>query len=464
MRGGLTLRMALASALLTLIVGAAFGTMLVAVTNVLDSTQSRRHTRQELVAADGLQSLLIDLETGVRGFIITGQERFLGPWTHARTAFPKQVALLERLIADDPVQRQRVRRIVREMTSYIRDYSVPLVAAVRRQAPSARSVDRTEDGKRRVDKLRQAFDTVRATGSADLAAKEESANIAGRRALIGAGAGVAGSVLLILLFTGYLTRMIVRPVRRAALMADRLAGGNLAARMTESGPGKIGTLERSFNVMADSLERSRDELAASRARVVATADDTRRRIERDLHDGAQQRLVSLALGLRAAQASVPPELGTLEAELSRVAEGLASVLDDLREIARGIHPAILAEGGIGPALKTLARRSPIPVELEVHPESQTRLPESVEVATYFVVAEALTNAAKHAEASSILVRVDVDDDELRVSIRDDGRGGADPDTGTGLIGLKDRVEAIAGTLVVESPVGGGTTLLVVLPL
>jgi signal transduction histidine kinase len=315
-----------------------------------------------------------------------------------------------------------------------------------------------------VDKLRQAFDTVRATGSADLLAKEESANIAGRRALIGAGAGVAGSVLLILLFTGYLTRMIVRPVRRAALMADRLAGGNLAARMTESGPGEIGTLERSFNVMADSLERSRDELAASRARVVATADDTRRRIERDLHDGAQQRLVSLALGLRAAQASVPPELGTLETELSRVAEGLASVLDDLREIARGIHPAILAEGGIGPALKTLARRSPIPVELEVHPESQTRLPESVEVATYFVVAEALTNAAKHAEASSILVRVDVDEDELRLSIRDDGRGGADPDTGTGLIGLKDRVEAIAGTLVVESPVGGGTTLLVVLPL
>jgi signal transduction histidine kinase len=234
--------------------------------------------------------------------------------------------------------------------------------------------------------------------------------------------------------------------------------------MTESGPGEIGALERSFNVMADSLERSRDELAASRARVVATADDTRRRIERDLHDGAQQRLVSLALGLRAAQASVPPELGTLEAELSRVAEGLASVLDDLREIARGIHPAILAEGGIGPALKTLARRSPIPVELEVHPESQTRLPESVEVATYFVVAEALTNAAKHAEASSILVRVDVDEEELRLSIRDDGRGGADPDTGTGLIGLKDRVEAIAGTLVVESPVGGGTTLLVVLPL
>jgi signal transduction histidine kinase len=464
MRGGLTRRMALASALLTLIVGAAFGTMLVAVTNVLDSTQSRRHTRQELVAADGLATLLIDLETSVRGFIITDQERFLGPWKHARTAFPTQAALLERLVADDPIQLQRVRHIVQGVTSYIRDYSVPLVAAVRRHDPSARSVDRTEDGKRRVDRLRRAFDTFRATGRADLAAKEESANIAGRRALIGAGAGVAGSVLLILLFTGYLARMIVRPVRRAAVMADRLAGGNLAARMTESGPGEIGALERSFNVMADSLERSRDELAASRARVVATADETRRRIERDLHDGAQQRLVSLALELRAAQAAVPVELGTLAAELSRVAEGLASVLDDLREIARGIHPAILAEGGIGPALKTLARRSPIPVELEVQPESQTRLPERVEVATYFVVAEALTNAAKHAGASSILVRVDVEDGVLRLSISDDGKGGADADRGTGLIGLKDRVEAIEGTLVVESPAGGGTTLLVGLPL
>jgi signal transduction histidine kinase len=463
-RGSLSFRMALASGLLVVIVGAAFGTMLLAITNLLDSTQSRSHTRQELVAADGLEKLVIDLETGIRGFVITGRQRFLDPWTQARIGFPNQARQLERLVSGNPVQLRRVQRIVQATTSYVRDYSVPLVAAVRRHDPSARSVARTDDGRRRIDALREAFETFRATGRADLAARESSANVAGRRALVGAGVGVAGSTILILLFSGYLTRVIVRPVRRAASMADQLASGDLSARMSESGPGEIGTLEQSFNVMADSLERSRDELASSRARIVATADETRRRIERDLHDGAQQRLVSLALELRAAQAAVPEEAGELEAELSRVADGLASVLDDLREIARGIHPAILAEGGLGPALNALARRSAVPVEVDLRTAPHARLPQQVEVAAYYVVAEALTNAAKHAGASTVVVRAEADDSVLRLSIRDDGNGGADPTAGSGLIGLRDRVEAIAGTLVIESTVGSGTTLLVELPL
>jgi len=143
------------------------------------------------------------------------------------------------------------------------------------------------------------------------------------------------------------------------------------------------------------------ELTASRARVVAAADETRRRIERDLHDGAQQRLVSLGLALQAAQAAVPPQLGELEGELASVAGGLASVQEDLQEMARGIHPAILARGGLGPALKTLARRCPVPVELDVR--GSARLPERVEVAAYYLVAEALTNAAKHAHASVVHV-------------------------------------------------------------
>jgi signal transduction histidine kinase len=207
---------------------------------------------------------------------------------------------------------------------------------------------------------------------------------------------------------------------------------------------------------------SRTDLAASRGRLVATADETRRRIERDLHDGAQQRLVSLALELRAAQTTVPPELGELEAQLSGVADGLASVQNELREIARGIHPAILIESGLGPALKTLSRRSPVPVELDV--SNGARLPERVEVTAYYVVSEALTNAAKHADATVVHVDVHPVDGALRVSVRDDGAGGADPTAGSGLVGLRDRVEALGGRISVESPVGTGTSVRAELPL
>ena len=203
------------------------------------------------------------------------------------------------------------------------------------------------------------------------------------------------------------------------------------------------------------------ELTASRARIVATADETRRRIERDLHDGAQQRLVSLALQLRAAQATVPPELGRLHAELDRVAAGLTSTLDELREYARGIHPAILAEGGLARALKALARRSSIPVTLDVR--AVARLPELVEVTAYYVISEALANVAKHAEATTVHIDVEGIGDVMRLAVRDDGIGGADPARGSGLVGLKDRVAAVGGTLSVRSRPGEGTTLVAELP-
>ncbi|MDP9255267.1 MAG: histidine kinase, partial [Actinomycetota bacterium] len=180
-----------------------------------------------------------------------------------------------------------------------------------------------------------------------------------------------------------------------------------------------------------------------------------------LHDGAQQRLVSLALELRAAQAAALPG-AELEGQLARVAEGLARAVDELREMARGIHPAILSEGGLGPALKALARRSPIPVQLDLRAEE--RLPERIEVAAYYVVAEALTNAAKHAHASVLRVGAETANGVLRLTVRDDGAGGADPAGGTGLIGLNDRVEALGGAIAVASPVGGGTSVHVTLPL
>jgi signal transduction histidine kinase len=208
---------------------------------------------------------------------------------------------------------------------------------------------------------------------------------------------------------------------------------------------------------------ARTELAASRARVVATADETRRRLERNLHDGAQQRLVSLALDLRSAEATVASaDRGDLGLQLSRIGQDLDDVLEDLRKISRGLHPAILSEAGLKPALKALARRSAVPVELDVRVEA--RLPESVEVAAYYVVSEGLANAVKHADASVAKIDVEAVEGNVHLEICDDGQGGADPARGSGLIGLKDRVEAQGGTISVVSPPREGTTLSVSLPI
>ena len=186
----------------------------------------------------------------------------------------------------------------------------------------------------------------------------------------------------------------------------------------------------------------RTELAASRARVIAAADESRRRIERDLHDGAQQQLVTLAVALRRAQARLPSALDEVRADVGRVADGLTGAVDELRELSRGIHPAILAEGGLSPALKALGRRSDVRVKLDVSFEH--RLPDQVEVAAYYTVSEALTNASKHANAARVWVSLRVEDDMLLLSVRDDGAGGADANRGSGLTGLRDRIEALGG--------------------
>ena len=189
------------------------------------------------------------------------------------------------------------------------------------------------------------------------------------------------------------------------------------------------------------------ELIESRARIVAAADQTCRRIERDLHDGAQQRLANLVLQARMAREAAPGT-GELAARLDAVAEEATRAMAELRDLARGVHPAVLAEGGLRPALRGLARRSAVPVALEIQVEG--RLPEQVETAAYFTVAEALTNAAKYANATVVTIAVEVHDRVLRIRVSDDGRGGADPGAGSGLVGLKDRVEALGGRFSVRT--------------
>ena len=612
--------MVAASALLALIVGGAFAVLLGVINDLRESAAMSARSREVLSLKEGVQKHVVNADAGICGYLLTADEAFLQPWQNARTALPPMLDQFQRL-PGSPGQRVVAQGISQNATAYFRDYSEPLVDAPRRGESWPRGLPAITEGKTRVDEMRGQFDLFAENQRNLVVARTAESAEAAREAMAIGIVGIAGSVLLIALFGGYLTRGIVRPVRQAALMADRLAGGDLSARVPETGAGEIRTLQRASNEMGSSLEarreqleqvaidqaalrrvatmvahgappaevftavteeaglalglggstllrfeadgtatvlaswgdigcaypvvtrmtlddcdvalrvlstgrvsridlppgspgtdvrstvgvpivveghlwgvltaassrpeplpgdtearfadftdlaataiantQAREDLATSRARVVAAADQTRRRIERDLHDGIQQRLVSLALDLRAAEAGVPTEHPRLRARLSQVAGGLTSALDDLREISQGIHPAILSEGGLAPALKALARRCALPVETKLRVEG--RLPEPVEVAAYYAAAEALANATKYARASVVRIEAATRDGWLHLAIADDGIGGADPSAGSGLIGLTDRVEALRGMLAVNSPPGQGTTVTIEIP-
>ena len=258
---------------------------------------------------------------------------------------------------------------------------------------------------------------------------------------------------------------------RAAVGAPIVVGGSvwgsMCAASTKEAPlprDAEDRLARFTDLVATCISNAtmREELDASRARIVAAGDDARRRIERDLHDGAQQRLVTLAVALRRAESKIPAALDPVRAEVTRVAEGLTTAVEELRELSQGIHPSILTEGGLSPALKALGRRSAVRVKLDVGFED--RLPDQVEVAAYYTVSEALANASKHANATHVRVSLRVHGDVLVLSVRDDGLGGADARRGSGLTGLRDRIEALGGAIQIDSPPGDGTTIAVQIPI
>jgi signal transduction histidine kinase len=627
---GIAQRMVLASVALALVVGAGFAILLVPIQGARNAERSALHSQDVLIAAHELEQRVLDLETGQRGFILTRQPQFLVPWQQAREALPKQERALLELVRSDSAQAARVRVIARAVRSYIDDYSLPLVKAAARADPAAKTVAATAEGEARTRVIRGDFAQLLQAERRTSAATARASASAAHRAYAGLVVGVGASIALVALYAGYLTRAIVRPIRRAATLAGRVAGGDLTARLPETGVGEVGALQRAFNVMGASLERGRDELTAladeqaglrrvatlvaqgalagdvlaavaaeigqllpadcvligrydgdgddvttvgrwsrdagpadlpaewgagvrnlaalvrrngrpartqpdepalepvapygrprirssvgvpinveaelwgiviaastreepmpdatgtrlgsftelvstaianadakaaltaSRARVVATADETRRRFTRDLHDGAQRRFVNAILMLHLAQAAVPPDFPELAAELDVAAVELKGALDALRDFAHGIHPAGLTRDGLRPALGELVSQSAVPVDLDVRMDG--RLPEAIEVAAYYIVSEALTNATKHAHASSVTVRVDAAGEGLRLGIRDDGSGGADFGRGSGLVGLKDRVEALGGWITLQSEPATGTSLEVELPL
>jgi signal transduction histidine kinase len=632
--------MVIASALLALLTSAAFAVLLLALRDQRSSAQLARHSQDVVAAGNRVERLLVDIETGTRGYLLTGDNRFLqsahageGGFERASSELVDLTKILEQnetpgsLTAINMSGTARAIKLKGE--AYIRDYFRPLIAEAERGDPAARSVEQTELGRVMFDDIRSNFSTLEQTEQRLAAERDNRASESANQATIAAFAGLGGTVALVGFFAAYLSRAIVRPIRQASVMAHRLASGDLSTRTPTTGVAEIGVLEKSFNTMASSLQRSQSELAnlfeeqaalrrvatlvaegappekvfpavneevgrllgvdgtrlmryesdgtatfvaswgeltivpagtritldgrnigslvrssgrpariedyadapgsaaaiarergvraavgapitverrlwgamvafskadkplpsdielrladftdlvgtaiantqarvdltVSRARVVNATDDIRRRIERDLHDGTQQRLVSLALNVRNTQTSIPDAQPQLRTKLGDIADGLVAALDDLREISHGIHPAVLAAGGLGPAFKALTRRSALPVKLDINFDG--RLPDHVEVAAYYVVAEALTNAAKHARPTAIWVAANVVDGRLRLTVRDDGIGGAEPANGSGLIGLTDRVEALGGTITVHSPPGEGTTLQVCLPL
>jgi signal transduction histidine kinase len=260
--------------------------------------------------------------------------------------------------------------------------------------------------------------------------------------------------------TGRAPHAVACPVVVGGRLWGTIVAGLLSGPLPADTERRMGQFSELLTIaIANAL--SRTELAASRARIVVAADQARRQLERNLHDGIQQRLVSLALQLRVLERRVNSEEQQLKSSLAAAVEELNQTTDEVREIAQGIHPAILTQGGLAPALRTLALRCSIPVEVVVEPEH--RLPEPIEVAAYYVTAEALTNAAKHAAGSRAWVTVERQGGLLSLRIGDDGIGGADPVTGGGLTGIRDRVEALGGSFLVHSPPDEGTVLEVALP-
>ena len=254
-------------------------------------------------------------------------------------------------------------------------------------------------------------------------------------------------------------------VTTVALIAAVPALGSCIARLYGKEAARERELREKAERYAEELaERQRqvEQLAAdltdSRRRILAVGDQMRRRIERDLHDGVQQHLVTLSLMLRGIRDRAPADI---RADVDEVCEGLAATLEELRDLSRGLHPAILVEAGLGPAVRALARRSSLPVRVQVRADG--RLPGSCEATAYYVAAEAFTNAAKHAAASAVDILIERVDGALTVQVRDDGVGGADATRGSGLVGLRDRVEAVGGTMTLDSPARAGTVLTVRLP-
>lgn len=336
-----------ASGLLALLIGVVFAVLLWAINDANNSVSARRASRTALVEADSMERLLIDLETGQRGYVITEREEFLEPWWAARKALPTEV----RRFTDSTTSREQRRTaesITRNVQFFLDDYSIPLVDRVRRGDPAAGSLEEAIAGKQRVDDLRDQFHRYMTDERLQLAERTDVAGANSHQAVLAAAVGLAASTALFAVFTVLQHRAVVRPVRGAAAAAQELADGDLSVRVDPSRIAEIGALGTSFNSMAASLQDSR-------RRIMESTEAVHRRTARDLHDGAQQRLVSLMIGLRLARELLPDtETAAIEL-LDQSIDSTQTAINELRELASGIYPLVLTlkglvAGGAGPGV------------------------------------------------------------------------------------------------------------------
>ncbi|MEV0175497.1 CHASE3 domain-containing protein [Streptomyces sp. NPDC050803] len=453
-RLGLTSQTVAASTLLALLIGLAFTVLLWAIADANSSISARRASRTALLEVGSMERLLLELETGQRGYVITRREEYLEPWQSARKALPAEARRFTES-ATSPEQQRTAEQITRGVKSFLNDYSIPLVQKVRQGDPTAGDLEVAAEGKQLVDTLRAQFNEYMANERAQLRERTDAAGTNSKQAVLAATVGLAASTALVAVYTVLQHRAVVRPVRGAAAAAEELAGGDLSVRVPPSKVAEIAALGTSFNTMAASLQDSR-------RRIMESTEAVHRRTARDLHDGAQQRLVSLMIGLRLARELVPDTESATTDLLDQSIENAQTAINELRELASGIYPLVLTVKGLVAAVKDLAFRCPVPTVVESRDER--RISSTVESNAYFVVAEAVTNAVKHAQASRIDVTLEFGD-VLRIKVADDGIGGVGKaSAGSGMSGLADRVAAFDGKLTIDSPPGGGTTILIQIPI
>jgi len=433
MRIGLAGRVLLGAAIPTVLAVAAFATMIVSVGQLRDAQSRAARSQGLVIAAEQLSRAVGELVAAARapGSTLDAAEQ----------AVALRSRELSGMVATDAGQRARVAAV----TTAAQDY----VTAIR------------SAGRGSSREFTARLDTFLDAERDAVARQQDAADAATERAVAAAGTGLISVIIAIIGLGLYLTRSVALPVRRASAVARRFADGDLGARLPATGAGEVHDLQHSLNDMATALAAAQHELAASRSRIVAATWQARRELERNLHDGLQQRLVALSLDVRTLIADLPDD-AELRAQGERLGAALAEATEELREIARGIQPAVLTESGLRAALRALGRRSALPVEVDV--DLPERPAPDIESAAYYFCSEAVTNAIKHAGASYVAIDVRAGDAGLRVTVRDDGAGGATSTGGTGLLGLRDRVEAAGGRMSIESEPGHGTTLTAHLPL